>query len=261
MTNAVPVLMYHALSAARTPGFARWTLTPQRFEEHLARLTDAGYRTVTATEVAALRKQGGAAPGQRLVALTFDDAYADFHVAITLLARYRMTATLYVPAGHVGGRSGWMDCNGEGDRRLLGWTELFEIAYSGIEIGSHSLTHPALDKVSLAEVTEQARTSKSLLEDKLGRPVVSFAYPYGRYNRRVRDAIGAAGYTDACTMNSWAASAADHPLETPRLTVYDSTDAESLISRMAASGHTGRRALLRAERTLRQARQALRAAA
>jgi peptidoglycan/xylan/chitin deacetylase (PgdA/CDA1 family) len=262
MTNSVPVLMYHALSAANTAGFTRWTLNPRRFEEHLARISEAGYRSVTASEVAALREQGGAGPGQRLVALTFDDAYADFHeVAVELLAKYRMTATLYVPAGHVGGRSAWMDCEGEGSRRLLSWTELFEIAYSGIEIGSHSLTHPALDQVPVTEVARQARDSKSLIEDKLGRPVHSFAYPYGRYNRRVRDAVGAAGYANACTMNSWAAATADHPLETPRLTVYDSTDAESLISRMTASKHTGRRALLRAERALRQARQALRAAA
>ena len=42
MSNAIPVLMYHALSAAHTASFTRWTLTPRRFESHLAALSEAG---------------------------------------------------------------------------------------------------------------------------------------------------------------------------------------------------------------------------
>jgi hypothetical protein len=78
--------------------------------------------------------------------------------------------------------------------------------------------------------------------------VSSFAYPFGLYDRRVREAVAAAGYAAACTMNSWAATSGDHLLEVPRLAVFDDTDAESLAARLSASRGPARRAALRARR-------------
>ena len=102
-----PILMYHALSAARTEGFHRWTLSADRLLSHLDYLSGDGYRSVTVSGLLDCYRQGGPAPGEKLVALTFDDAYADFHaVALPLLHSYGMTGTLFVPTGYVGGRSG-----------------------------------------------------------------------------------------------------------------------------------------------------------
>jgi hypothetical protein len=79
-------------------------------------------------------------------------------------------------------------------------------------------------------------------------PVSSFAYPFGLYDREVRVAVAAAGYTAACTMNSWAETSADHPLEVPRVAIFDDTDVESLAARLSASRGPARRAALRARR-------------
>jgi peptidoglycan/xylan/chitin deacetylase (PgdA/CDA1 family) len=248
--GAVPILMYHALSAASTAAFRRWTLAPDRFEAHLAYLSQSGYRTVTVAGLLAHRQGGGSAPAGRLIALTFDDAYADFHsVALPLLIRYGMTATLFVPTGHVGRHSGWMRHEGEGDRPILSWAALAEIAGCGIEIGTHSHTHPELDRVGDAEIPGEVRRPKALVEDRLGVAVLSFAYPYGHYDRRVRDVVGAAGYGSACTMNSWAATAGDHALELPRTADFDDTDAASLAARLAAGHSSARRAALRVRRS------------
>jgi peptidoglycan/xylan/chitin deacetylase (PgdA/CDA1 family) len=242
--------MYHALSAASTAAFRRWTLAPDRFEAHLAYLSQSGYRSVTVAGLLAHRHSRGPAPADRLIALTFDDAYADFHsVALPLLIRYGMTATLFVPTGHVGRHSGWMRHEGEGERPILSWAALAEIAGCGIEIGTHSHTHPELDRVGDAEIPGEVRRPKALVEDRLGVAVLSFAYPYGHYDRRVRDVVGAAGYGGACTMNSWAATAGDHALELPRTAVFDDTDAVSLAARLAASHSSARRAALRVRRS------------
>jgi peptidoglycan/xylan/chitin deacetylase (PgdA/CDA1 family) len=239
--------MYHALSAARTPGFRRWTLSADRFEAHLSYLVGNGYRSVTVAEMAGWRRKRWPAAGSRFVALTFDDAYADFHaVALPLLTRYGLTATLFVPTAHVGGHSGWMADEGEGGRAILPWAALAEIAACGIEIGAHSHTHPELDRLPIRDVAEEVRMSRLLVEDRLGVPVWSFAYPYGHYDRRVRRAVAEAGYTGACTMNSWAATAADHPLELPRTAVLDSTDVLKLAADLSASRGRGRRTALRA---------------
>ena len=55
-------------------------------------------------------------------------------------------------------------------------------------------THPELDHLPVAELTGQVRDPKTLMEDRLGVAVTSFAYPYGHYDRRVREAVAAAGY-------------------------------------------------------------------
>ncbi len=244
----VPILMYHALSAARTLAFQRWTLSADRFEAHLDYLSHCGYKSATVAELADLRRRRATAR-DRLIVLTFDDAYADFHaVAMPLLTRYGLTATLFVPTGYVGGHSGWMQHDGEGRREILSWSALAEIAGCGVEIGTHSHTHPELDRLPPREVSEQVRLPKALVEDRLGVAVRSFAYPYGHYQRRVRDAVAAAGYASACTMNSWAATAGDHPLELPRTAVFDDTDAADLATRVAASRSRARRAALRTRR-------------
>lgn len=138
---------------------------------------------------------------------------------------------------------------GEGGRAILSWGALAEVAGCGIEIGTHSHTHPELDRVGDPEILWEVREPRRLVEDRLGVPVRSFAYPYGHYNRWVRDAVAAAGYRAACTMNSWAATPGDHPLELPRTAVFDNTDAGSLAARLAASHSHARRAALRARRS------------
>jgi peptidoglycan/xylan/chitin deacetylase (PgdA/CDA1 family) len=254
LTRDVPILMYHALSRARTADFHRWTLSAERLAGHLGYLAREGYRTLTISSLAKCLEQGGPAEGDRLIALTFDDAYADFgEVALPLLARYEMTATLFVPTGYVGGSSGWMNDEGEGDRRILSWAALAEIAAAGVEIGAHSHTHPELDRVSSQELTAQVTCPKAELERRLGIPVRSFAYPYGRYSRRVRDAVQAAGYQAACTMNSWAATAGSHPLELPRTPVFHHMDAAGLAERLAASRNPARRAVLQVKGTMLRA--------
>jgi peptidoglycan/xylan/chitin deacetylase (PgdA/CDA1 family) len=243
----VPVLMYHALSAARTSGFHRWTLSADRLRSHLDFLSREGYRSVTVGGLLDCYRRGGPAPDEKLVALTFDDAYADFHdVALPLLLSYGLTGTLFVPTGYVGGHSGWMHGEGEGERTILSWAGLAEIAGCGIEIGAHSHTHPQMDRLPAAEMARQAAQPKAELEDRLGMPVATFAYPYGRYDRRVRDAVAAAGYRGACTMNSWAATAGSHALELPRTAVLHYMDAEMLAAELAASRSRVRRAVLRA---------------
>lgn len=260
MRGTVPILMYHALSAARTEEFRRWTLPARLLEGHLEYLAGQGYQAVTMAGLVDVYRGGGPAAGDRLVALTFDDAYADFHsVALPLLSRYGMTATLFVPTAYVGGRSGWMDCEGEGDRPLLSWAALAEIAGHGIEIGAHSHTHPEMDRLTPRGLAEQAARPKTELEDRLGRPVRSFAYPYGRYDRRVRDAVAAAGYQSACTMNSWAATPRSPLLELPRTSVFRHMNAAILAAEVAASRVTARRAALRVKRAAQSPGRALRA--
>jgi len=64
-------------------------------------------------------------------------------------------------------------------RRFLNWDEVKEIAAAGMEIGSHTRSHPLLSRLTDVEQQEEFRESKAILEQNLGLPVTSFAYPNG----------------------------------------------------------------------------------
>ena len=91
--------------------------------------------------LAALAADGGRIR-DRVVALTFDDAYRDFVTAAwPLLRRYGFTATMFVPTDHVGGRADWDRHLGE-PADLMSWRELSALADQGLAIGAHSGSHP-----------------------------------------------------------------------------------------------------------------------
>jgi peptidoglycan/xylan/chitin deacetylase (PgdA/CDA1 family) len=69
-----------------------------------------------------------------------------------------------------------------------------EIIGTGIEIGSHTMTHPDLRKLANAELAWELSESKRRLEVMLGESVPSFCYPFGYFNRPACEAVEAAGY-------------------------------------------------------------------
>jgi Predicted xylanase/chitin deacetylase len=81
----------------------------------------------------------------------------------------------------------------------MNWEELSFLVKEGVEIGSHTLTHPFLTKIPPAEARREIEDSKKLLEDKLGVEVKGFCYPYGDHNREVVEMVKKAGYQYAFT--------------------------------------------------------------
>jgi peptidoglycan/xylan/chitin deacetylase (PgdA/CDA1 family) len=84
--------------------------------------------------------------------------------------------------------------------RATSWDQVREMANHGVEIGSHTRTHPRLSLLSDESLWEEIEGSKRELEEQLSRPVVSFAYPYGTpldFDDRCRRAVAAANYTSA----------------------------------------------------------------
>jgi peptidoglycan/xylan/chitin deacetylase (PgdA/CDA1 family) len=124
----------------------------------------------------------------RRVVLTFDDAWADNHAhALGPLSRHRLPATLYAPSQLLG-KPGYMTR-----------AQLLEMDAGGVTIGAHSRTHRDLRACSADELESEVRGSKEDLEDLLGKPVTSFAYPAGLLDDRVVAAVETAGFTSAVT--------------------------------------------------------------
>jgi peptidoglycan/xylan/chitin deacetylase (PgdA/CDA1 family) len=199
VSHPVPILMYHSISARPPRRLRRFTVQPERFEEQARYIRDQGYSAFTVTDLVRMR-HAGTLP-DRAVALTFDDGFADFHeTALPILTKYRLTATLYVVSGYVSGTSRQLDRAGAQPPRFLSWSQLAEIEEHGVEVGAHTISHPALDTLSIGRAREEIVLSKRHLEDGLGTEINSFAYPYGYYSQPVRDLVVSAGYTSACAV-------------------------------------------------------------
>jgi peptidoglycan/xylan/chitin deacetylase (PgdA/CDA1 family) len=132
---------------------------------------------------------------QRRFVLTFDDGYADFNAqAYPILHRYGFTATVFLVAERMGLRSDWEGQNGDAAADLLSWDEIRQLAKSGIDFGSHTLTHPRLTRLSTREAVHEIARSKSLIEEQLKRKIDLFSYPFGASNARLQQIVCESGY-------------------------------------------------------------------
>lgn len=135
----VPVLIYHHVEdLPPTAGHSqkRWTLSPKKFESHLAWLAKHGFQPVTMKELMDM-EQGAMPLPEKPIVLTFDDGWKDHcHTVWPLLKKFGFKATFFVIPKSVG-HSAYMD-----------WPQIQELAASGMDIQSHSMTHPKLTTIS-----------------------------------------------------------------------------------------------------------------
>ena len=136
-------------------------------------------------------------------------------------------------ADRIGGRNEWEIQEGEARQSLMNETQVKEWLAAGHEIGSHTLTHPFLTRLSLVKAREEICASKKKLEDRFGRPIRHFCYPYGDWNLAVRDLVIAAGYGTACTTEFGVNTKATPPFELKRvLARYQSISFKALKERL-----------------------------
>ncbi len=84
--------------------------------------------------------------------------------------------------------------------QAISWDELKEVHGNGIEIGSHTLDHPIMSKISMETLRDELAISKDRLEGFLGSEVESFCYPNGMpddINDTVCENVENAGYKAA----------------------------------------------------------------
>jgi peptidoglycan/xylan/chitin deacetylase (PgdA/CDA1 family)/GT2 family glycosyltransferase len=256
----VPVLAYHAVAGDPPEPIRRWSVTPQRLREHLDALRALGAQGLTVTQLLACYRGERPLPA-RPVVLTFDDGYEDFLLeALPALDATGYPATLYASTGLLRDERPVLHTL---PGRMLSWEQLRDVAAAGVEIGAHSHTHRELDTLSRAEATWEVTHSRARLEQELGRPVRTFAYPYGYSNAQVRAAVRAAGYEAACGVRNAYSHGGEDVRALSRILVERDLDAEALArlvtERVAPVGWPGEKASTRAWRTYRRAR-ALRAA-
>ena len=156
-------------------------LSQAQFAAHLGALAAPGLRASRLADVVA-------APDAGRFVLSFDDGHISNHsVVLPRLVERGWPACFFIVANRVGAA------------HALGWRELREMATAGMEIGSHSLTHPFLHRASAADIRREFGESKRILEDGLGQEVRFASLPFGSAGSEMRALIAELGYAAFCT--------------------------------------------------------------
>ena len=110
-----------------------------------------------------------AATSPTVVAITFDDGFANQAAAVPILDAHGMKATFYVNSGNTD-QPGW-----------LTWSQLLAFQADGQEIGGHTLNNANLNTLAAPDTVQNEVCEDRARLMKHGLNVTSFSYPYGEY--------------------------------------------------------------------------------
>jgi peptidoglycan/xylan/chitin deacetylase (PgdA/CDA1 family) len=218
-TQGVPIFMYHKIAPRpRRVRLKGLYVTPETFVGQLAELSENGFVSCSPAESC----QNGTSNPR--VALTFDDGFHNvFQNALAPLAQYRWRALQFLVPHFIGKLNEWDLRDGEAPEPLMDAVAVRDWLAAGHAIGSHSLTHARLTRLTLRDAREEIFASRKKLEDEFGVPVEHFCYPYGDWNEGVRELVMEAGYRTACTTQFGVNTPSTPPLTLHRITVRHPT--------------------------------------
>ncbi|HUF00603.1 MAG TPA: polysaccharide deacetylase family protein [Anaerolineales bacterium] len=179
----VPILLYHHIGFSLKDENVYY-VSPEAFDKQMNLLYQWGYKTISVELLARAIKEGVELPPKPLI-LTFDDgSETTYTTALPIMQRYNFTGTSYIVYNYVG-ITNHMDLE-----------QIRALYASGWEIGSHGLSHIDLTTRPDRQMDEIVE-SRRKLQELLGIPILSFAYPFGAYDGDSLHHIHTAGYTAA----------------------------------------------------------------
>ncbi len=180
----VPILMYHHIGLS--PVHSPYYVPPEKFEEQLKLLRAWEYTSISTTLLVQAITRGASLP-PRPILFTFDDANQDNYTnAFPLMQRYGFRGVLYLPYNYIG-TPGYLTVE-----------QIKEMVAAGWEVGSHSLTHSDLRQIDQAGwLRAEIVDSRKKLQERLGLPILTFAYPFGNISASAIDYVKFAGYIAA----------------------------------------------------------------
>jgi peptidoglycan/xylan/chitin deacetylase (PgdA/CDA1 family) len=175
----LPILLYHHVGPTPPGWLPAMSVAPERFAWQMGWLAARGYRGIAPADWTAWRAGRTALP-ERPVMVTFDDGFADLaEHAFPVLERLGFRAALYVVSRPTDGARRWA---GPAAPQLISDATLRDWNRRGIEIGAHGRTHADLTTLDVAVMEDEIAGSRADLEQRLGEPIASFAYPFGHWN-------------------------------------------------------------------------------
>lgn len=179
---AVPILLYHQIADSNPQN--RYYVSPDVFLEQMKLLKKWGYTTITISYLVEVIQHGGRLP-RRPIVITFDDGNLNIYQnAFQIMKKMGFVGVVYVISSQINSSS---HLNGKHLKKLFS---------EGWEIGSHSQYHLVLP-ANHAQVRNEILQSRLDLEKALGKPIRSFAYPFGLTDEYISRKVMEFGYLNA----------------------------------------------------------------
>ncbi len=169
------------------------TVSPGSFKYHMNYLSLKGFRFITLDEYIQQISYSS-----KNVVITFDDGFADnLWFASEILKKFKITPVIFLTVSYIGTDKIFTRYQNKEKDRFLNWKEIIEMSKNGVEFGSHTLTHPFLTKITRQQAEKEIIDSRKIVEDKTGKEVKFFCYPYGDYNSEIIEIVEKGGYKAA----------------------------------------------------------------
>ncbi len=187
----LPILEYHCIAEkADGAAFSRSSVPPEAFARQVEWLAGRGFQAVT---LAAAFGPEPLPAGIRPVVFTFDDGYLDvFANARPILQARHWPATVFCCPGLT--RPDEPLPAPQWGVELMSHRQMRELAAEGWEMAGHTRTHPHLPTLATAGKREEMGGGRRELEDILGAPVNTFAYPYGDFDAECEQLAAECGF-------------------------------------------------------------------
>lgn len=208
-------------------------VSPEAFNRQMAVMSALGYRGMSMSDLEPYlmgQRQG------RVFGITFDDGYENnFRCALPVLRRFGFSSTCYVVADRIGQTNCWDAEQGVPQVPLMNLSQLQTWIDAGQEVGSHTLSHPNLAKLTRQQQMREISVSKTQLEALLIQVggVRHFCYPYGGLNQEAVQCVESSGYITATTTVRGRVMPVDRPdmLLLPRVLVSRTTTWVQLLAK------------------------------
>jgi len=216
LITGATILVYHSVSSdTNKTKLLTDSVCLAEFEKQIRFLREGSFKVIPLKDLVYHLEKGEQIP-RKSVVITFDDGYKNtFSNAYPILEKYKMPATVFLAAGYIGSKGlfPWLESfRGSSyfdDLSPMNWEEVIELHNSGIEIGSHTFSHKFLPRMNRNEIEEEVLKSQSVITEKIGTIVRSFALPFSfpikhhswpTFRRVLLEALEKGGYTSCCTM-------------------------------------------------------------
>ena len=188
---SVPILLYHDVqpegwTSGGDPLLEPYLLPVAVFERQMDYLVAQGYQGISLERFLNIRERDPEALA-RTVALIFDDGWeGQFRYALPILKASGFSATFFIIVGRIG-QEGYMS-----------WADLKNLIAHGMEVGSHTMTHPCPTELTEAELFAELADSKAALEAGLNQRINALSSPTGFFNSLMPRLARRAGYRCLC---------------------------------------------------------------